>query len=245
MTTEERRKRQEAINDALKVSNGNRAAAAALLKMTPRELGDIIHDVPKLRARWAYGGHNATRFPQPEETINRDLITRSNAVPEEPQLTDTDKKLLDSAASEDAKLRQGLRNLQLSEREVDIAIACQEMGGGFYRQSLKLFAGGASRSAIVTQSVCDEIRKRLSEVRTKLELPADHIYTEDRKAWVTEEKILTSALAEMLQESRNLAEIGLRTAQLQAEIENRKIWKMKRAMAKPGFSNNEDIQEAH
>ncbi len=244
MTTEERRKRQEAINDALKVTNGNRAAAAALLKMTPRELGDIIHDVPALRARWAYGGHNATRFPQPEETINRDLITRRNAVVEEVQITDEDKRLLELMATEEAKLRQGFKNLQLSEREIDIAIACQQMGAGFYKQSLQLFAGGASRSAIATQSVLDEIRKRLSEVRTKLDLPTDSIYSDDRKAWVHEEKELTSCLVEMLQESRNLAELGLKTAEVQALIEANKLKRMKRAMVKQGFSNNEHAQEA-
>jgi hypothetical protein len=209
---------QTLVHEALEKHHGNRAAAAQELGMTLQGIKNKIYESPRLRARWAN-----------DEVGTPDQI---DALVQEPVTVDQ-KRFAAVIEKEDERLKSGLAEMGLSDREMTEALALQKFNRQNFASIMDIFNAGMAKTAIKLLTRIAQIEARLEPVTAKLVTMGD--MAEDRDLWTMEEEKLALQYVTAIDTFRKITQTGYEGSKTLAIIK----WKLagggKEKKAKPGF----------
>ncbi len=212
------------IHRALEQTEGNRRKAAEILGWSYETLKNKIYSCVDLKARWTHSETSETTEPPSEvECISPNPL---NAVLLEKQ----QEMLAEMMRREDEKLRTGLAGLGLDADEVKLAVELQAFNRDHFARSIDIISAGVTRTALKLQTRMDKIAKRVEYVSQQIEaIPG---MTDERVAWVEEEKGLLEQYQIFADQLRKIMGQGYEAAKITALVRQRQS---KKAKVTPGF----------
>lgn len=224
------------VNAALEQTNGHVLKAALCLGLEEKRVKDIIWQNPSLRMRWYDTKDGKSDLPlSSSETLCR------TPIPEDKPPTDEEVAL--AMASEDKRLlHKGLQGFGLTRAELEQSLNLQEFGRTRFRETIEIINASIipTRIKLLTQQTI--IQERLEFVRAQITRLGATI-SDERTAWVNEEKLLMSQYCEVVELASQITDQTNRGAVMMAMLKIKTGINGKMKPAKPGFSRTLDEPE--
>lgn len=233
----------EEIHATLERYKGDRGATAEALNMDRTRLSMAINQNAMLKAKWGRYQMVGPGMKAVTGAQSRTPIPIGPPVPIDPNIPaalQSDAELAAFIAREDDRVKKGLTEIGLNDKEVKLAIELRNFHGRHIEKTVDMLTAGLSINSLRMLGVLRDLEKRMEEAAAD---PSKFL-RDERGAPVDEAMVRTQYCA-LLEEYRRTCDLALRGTFMKAKIEMMaKAQQTKgKTGGRPGFKSKGEILE--